>query len=201
MTGQRLTRQVRQEINRAVNQMLADHSDARIVYEDLSVASMRFKARSMNAYLYASNLGHIPDQIKWAAAKRGMAAHTVKAAYSSQECSRCHYVDRANRVTQQTFCCVRCGFKALADHKAAVTLASRWHDQELASCQNKGQIKALLLKRHAAYQQQFGLAVVQPPVQLGLWGDLFSPSASTDVALMLSSQAKCNIWCWSLATI
>jgi transposase len=181
VTGQRLTRHVRQEINRAVNQMLADHPDARIVYEELSVASMRFKARSMNAYLYASNLGHIPDQIKWATAKCGMAAHTVKAAYSSQECARCHYVDRANRPNQQTFCCIQCGFEAHADQKAAVTLASRYHDQELASCQNKGQIKALLLRRHEAYRQQFGLAVVQPPVQLELWGDLFSPSSSTDV--------------------
>src|SRR5207344_1672287 len=73
------------------------------------LASMRFKARAMNAYLYASNLGHIPEQLAWATAKRGMAAHLVKAAYSSQECSRCHYVDRANRPDQKTFCCVVCG--------------------------------------------------------------------------------------------
>jgi transposase len=53
-SGQRLGRHVRQEINRAVNLMIADHPHARIIYEDLSVASMRFKARSMNAYLYAS---------------------------------------------------------------------------------------------------------------------------------------------------
>ena len=77
-TGQRLGRHVRQEINRAVNLMLADHPNARIIYEDLSVASMRFKARSMNAYLYASNLAHIPDQIAWATARRGMAAHRSK---------------------------------------------------------------------------------------------------------------------------
>src|SRR5258708_7802285 len=90
-TGQRLGRHVKQEINRAVNLMIKEHPGARFIYEDLSVASMRFKARSMNAYLYASNLAHIPEQIAWATAKRGMAAHTVKAAYSSQECHRCHY--------------------------------------------------------------------------------------------------------------
>ncbi len=70
------------------------------------LASMRFHARSMNAYLYASQLGHIPD--------------------SSQECPRCHDVDRANRRTQQTFKCVVCGYEDHADHKAAVTLAGRW---------------------------------------------------------------------------
>jgi len=73
-TGQRLSRHVRQEINRAVNLLLEEHPDARIIYEDLSVASMRFKARSMNAYLYASNLAHIPEQLAWATAKRGMSA-------------------------------------------------------------------------------------------------------------------------------
>src|SRR5260221_6250682 len=85
-SSQRLGRHVRQQINRAINQMLKEHADARIIFEDLSVASMRFKARAMNAYLYASNLAHIPKQLAWATAKRGMAAHTVKAAYSSQEC-------------------------------------------------------------------------------------------------------------------
>jgi hypothetical protein len=54
-TGQRLSRRVKQEINRAVNELLKEHPDARIIYEDLHVASMRFKARAMNAYLYASN--------------------------------------------------------------------------------------------------------------------------------------------------
>jgi len=178
-TGQRLGRQVRQEINRAVNLMIEDHPDARFIYEDLSVSSMRFKARSMNAYLYASNLAHIPEQIAWATAKRGMAAHTVKAAYSSQECHRCHYVDRANRPDQQTFLCRVCEYCNHADHNASLNLADRFGDKELAACKNKGEIKALLMSRHAAWKQTYGLAVVQPAVQLGLWDH---PQASTDVA-------------------
>lgn len=178
-SGQRLGRHVRQEINRAVNQMLTDHPDARIIYEELSVTTMHFKARAMNAYLYASNLGHIPKQLAWATAKRAIAAHTVKAAYSSQECPRCHCVDRANRPNQQTFCCVVCGYQDHADRKAAHTLAGRWGDHELAVCKNKAEVKALLIKRHEAWKQNKRLSVVQPAVQLGLWDD---PQASTDVA-------------------
>jgi len=86
-SGQRLARHVRQEINRAVNQCFTEHPDAQIAYEHLSVATMKFKARAMNAYLYASNLAHIPKQLAWNAAKRGVAAIRVKSAYSSQECS------------------------------------------------------------------------------------------------------------------
>ena len=163
-TGQRLGRHVRQEINRAVNLMLADHPNARIIYEELSVASMRFKARSMNAYLYASNLAHIPDQIAWASARRGIAAHTVKAAYSSQECHHCHYPDRANRPNQQTFHCMVCGHRDHADHNAALNVAQRFGDQELAACQNKSELKAVLLRRHDEWKQKHGLAVVQPAV-------------------------------------
>jgi len=170
-TGQRLSRHVKQEINRAVNELITDHPDARLIYEDLNVASMRFKARSMNAYLYASNLAHIPEQLAWAAAQRGMAAHTVWAAYSSQECPRCHFVDRANRPNQKTFKCVVCGYEDHADHKAAVTLAGRWGDRELAACRDKREVKALLLKRHDVWkqQQQQRIEHADPPVQLSFW--------------------------------
>lgn len=63
-SGQRLARHVRQEINHAVNQCFADHPDAHFAYEHLSVATMKHKARAMNAYMRASNLAHIPKQIE-----------------------------------------------------------------------------------------------------------------------------------------
>ena len=120
-----------------MNQVLDAHPEARLVYENLSVASMRFHARCMNAYLYASQLGHIPDQLAWAAAKRGIAAHTVNPAYSSQECPRCHFVSRANRPDQKTFRCVVCGYQAHADHKAALVLAFRWAGHALHRLQDQ----------------------------------------------------------------
>src|SRR5262249_27273993 len=148
--NQKLARQVRQEINRAVNQLYADHPDAQFAYEHLHVAGMKFKARRMNAYLYASNLGHIPAQLAWGAAKRGIWARWVKSVYSSQECHRCHHVARANRPTQQTFCCGVCGHTTHAHVSAAENLASRLGDQELAACADRTVIKALLDRRHQA---------------------------------------------------
>jgi hypothetical protein len=168
-TGQRLTRHVRQEINRAVNLCFEEHEGCQFAYEQLSVASMRFKARAMNAYMRASNLAHIPDQIAWNATKRGGQATGVKSAYSSQECHVCHYVDRKNRPNQQTFCCRVCGHTAHADMNASQNIASRLGDVELRACQNRQEIKALLLRRHEQWKQKFGLVVVQPAVQLGLW--------------------------------
>jgi len=155
-TGQRLARHVRQEINRAVNQFFDDHPGFEVAFEHLNVAGMKFKARAMNAYLYASNLAHIPKHLAWVAAKRGQKATRVKSAYSSQECNACHYTDRANRPTQQTFCCVVCGYKAHADDAASLNIQRRLGDRDLSECKDKAQIKALLLDRHHAWRRKNG---------------------------------------------
>jgi hypothetical protein len=179
-TGQRLIRHVRQEINRAVNLCFEEHEGCQFAYEQLSVASMRFKARSMNAYMRASNLGRIPKQIAWNATKRGIQASRVKSAYSSQECYMCHYVDRKNRPDQRTFLCKVCGHTTHADLNAAMNIAARLHDEELRICVNHADVKALLLRRHEQWKQKYRFLVVEPPVQLGLWA---SSQASTDVEL------------------
>jgi hypothetical protein len=155
-SGQRLARHVRQEINRAVNECFSDHPNAQFAYERLTIATMKYKARAMNAYLYASNLAHISDQITWNAAKLGVAARKVMSAYSSQECSVCHFPDRANRPDQQTFCCTVCGFKNHADLNAAANIKARWGDTELQACKDRKEIKALLMRRHQEWRKENG---------------------------------------------
>jgi hypothetical protein len=155
-SGQRLIRHVRQEINRAVNQCFAEHEGCQFAYEHLSVATIKHKARAMNAYMRASNLTHIPKQIAWNAAKRGVQATRVKSAYSSQECSVCHYVDRANRPDQQTFCCQVCGYETHADLNAATNIVRRVSDTELQTCKGRQAIKALLMQRHHEWKIQHG---------------------------------------------
>ena len=155
-TGQKLIRHTRQEITRAVNQCFTDpeHEGVQFAYEQLSVASMRFKARAQNAHLRASNLGHIPQQILWKSQKRGVKATPVISAYSSQECSVCHYTDRKNRPDQRTFRCQVCGFEAHADYNASVNLSRRIGDRTLCACKDRKVIKAVLMKRHEAWKQQ-----------------------------------------------
>ncbi|MGB8345079.1 MAG: transposase [Ktedonobacteraceae bacterium] len=152
-SGQRLARYVRQEINRAVNECLQEHEGYQLAYEQLSVRTMKYKARAMNAYLYASNLGHIPEQLAWVTAKHGIRATKVKSAYSSQECSVCHYVDRTNRPNQQTFCCQVCGHVAHADENAAFNIERRCNDEELHSCIDRKAVKALLMRRHQEWRK------------------------------------------------
>ncbi len=154
--GQRLIRHIRQEINRAVNHCFTEHPDAQFAYERLSVATMKHKARAMNAYMRASNLAHIPEQIAWKAAKQGVSATSVKSAYSSQECSGCHYTDEKNRPDQQTFCCQVCHLQMHADLNAALNVQHRWGDTELQTCKDRKEIKALLMRRHEQWKKQNG---------------------------------------------
>ena len=155
-SGQRLIRHVRQEINRAVNQCFAEHPDVQFAYEHLSVATMKHKARAMNAYMRASNLAHVPKQIAWNAAKRGIPATKVKSAYSSQACSMCYYTDKANRPDQRTFCCQVCGYSTHADLNAATNIERRVGDTELRACKERKAVKALLMQRHEAWKKQHG---------------------------------------------
>src|SRR5581483_6126572 len=163
-SGQRLLRHVKQEINRAVKACFTDpeHEGVQFAYEQLSVASMRFKAKAQNAYLRASNLGRIPQQIVWNSQKRGVKATPVTCAYSSQECSVCHYTDRKNRPNQQTFCCQVCGFEAHADYNASINISRRLGDNALRACRDRKAIKAMLMQRHEAWKQQQGMETASP---------------------------------------
>jgi len=155
-TNPKLARTVRQEINRAVNELYRDHAGSQIACEQLSIATMRFKARRMNAYLYASNLAHLPAHLAWGAAKRGVGATPVTSAYTSQECPRCHFVARSNRPEQQTFCCGVCGWQMHADHNAAVNSAARLGDRELQATRTRQELKALLDARHQRWRAETG---------------------------------------------
>ena len=138
---------------------------------------MRFKARAQNAYLRASQLGHIPKQIEWNALKRGVQATKVKSAYSSQQCHTCWYVDRKNRPNQGTFLCQVCGHTTHADRNASENIADRLHDEELRACQNRRKSRRYCSADMSSGSSTLVLVVV-PPVQLGLWA---SSQASTDV--------------------
>jgi IS605 OrfB family transposase len=166
LTNKHLARHVRQEINRAVNEFYRDYEFFQVAHEDLSVRTMRFKTRRMNAYLYASNLGHLPKQLAWGAKKRGIKLTAINPAYTSQECPVCHFVARANRPNQQTFCCGACGYTAHADVVGAGNILARLTDTDLRACLDRHAIKAVLGRRHAESPFFHELPAVQPPAQI-----------------------------------
>src|SRR5437773_567377 len=69
------------------------------------------------------------------AAKAGVALAHVDPAYTSQGCSACGRVAKANRPNETTFRCTSCGFAEHADVNAARNIAARgvaWAGQQSA---------------------------------------------------------------------
>lgn len=62
----------------------------------------------------------------------------INPAYTSQECSKCGYISKENRLTQSKFKCVSCGFEINADKNGAINILGRAfpnsRKRELLSC-------------------------------------------------------------------
>ena len=58
-------------------------------------------------------------------ADRGGRLVEVPAAYTSQTCSACGFVNAANRQSQARFVCIGCGHEANADSNAALNILRR----------------------------------------------------------------------------
>lgn len=63
--------------------------------------------------------------LRYKASAAGVAFVEVDAAYTSQMCSACGWVDKRNRRSQAAFECGRCSFVGHADHNAAINIAAR----------------------------------------------------------------------------
>jgi putative transposase len=123
---------VRNEIGRALNQMLDDLPiGCAVALEKLNVKTMRFKSRQMNRLLRASQLGLIRDRLKFKLDERGVRYRSVQPAYSSQQCSHCGFTFSLNRRSQAHFKCLWCGYENHADVNAALNIAERFGDDAL----------------------------------------------------------------------
>ena len=70
-------------------------------------------------------LSNVKNWMMSQAEKIGIRVHLTHASYTSQECTECHEIDRANRPTQEIFSCIACGHTANADVEAGGNIKSR----------------------------------------------------------------------------
>ena len=79
----------------------------------------------LNKSLANSSLGLVKQFITYKAVKRNKLVLFVNPAYSSQECSECHFIHKDNRLTQSIFKCTSCGHEENADSNAAKVIKYR----------------------------------------------------------------------------
>jgi putative transposase len=112
-----------------------------IVREDLNIKGMksrckpkrikgRFMAngqsakRGLNRSISDASWGSQFAKIEWVAAKQGKPVIAVNPKHTSQECSACGHVSKANRDGEK-FICEECGYTAHADTQASRTILKR----------------------------------------------------------------------------
>ncbi|MEU6721420.1 transposase [Nonomuraea sp. NPDC046802] len=97
-----------------------------IALEDLQGIRDRVRLRKpQRVTLHSWSFHQLGSFIAYKARRAGVAVVHVDPAYTSQECSACGHIDRANRPGQENFRCTSCGFAEHADVNAARNIATR----------------------------------------------------------------------------
>ena len=135
-------------INTTLNRIVQLHRPAELAVERLDFR-LPGLSRRMNRLVtncgravFRAKLGDLKD-------KFGIIATEENAAYTSQECSLCHYVDARNRPSQSKFACRWCGSVKHADVDAARVIAQRRSLGLDRKWLNKATILGVLVDQHA----------------------------------------------------
>jgi IS605 OrfB family transposase len=95
-----------------------------IALEDLKGIRERARLRKpQRTTLHSWTFAQLGAFIAYRAKKAGVPY--VDPAYTSQECSRCHHIERGNRPSQARFACRSCGFVDHADRNSSHDIAHR----------------------------------------------------------------------------
>ncbi len=117
-----------------ISRKMADTAHT-VVMEDLNTKGMTKSAQGtvenpgrnvqqkagLNRAILASGWGPLERKLAYKAGR----VVFVDPAYTSQACSRCGHTAKSNRLSQAVFVCGTCGFRAYADHNAALNILVR----------------------------------------------------------------------------
>jgi putative transposase len=82
-----------------------------------------YRGKKMPSSLLRWNYRSVLDKVEQRCQKEGVLSIDVNPAYTSQRCSKCGWVQKANRASQSKFCCKKCAYSANADFNAAVNIS------------------------------------------------------------------------------
>lgn len=137
-------------VNAAINRMLEDNKTDGFIVESLGECfRMEGISKKVRNRLSHWVRGLIDERLKFKAAVKGVRIAKVPAAYSSQRCPVCGYVDRDNRKGDR-FKCLHCGHEAQSDANGAVNLLERIHDPFIRRFTPKDAIRRHLVNQYVA---------------------------------------------------
>ena len=111
------------EVSRVLNRLVEVKQPAHFILEALNFRNPNL-SRRMNRLVQNCGRGIVKKKLIALEEELGITHSEVPAAYTSQECHRCGYVDRRNR-TGEVFNCLWCNLKGHSDVNGARTIARR----------------------------------------------------------------------------
>ncbi|MGW7413114.1 RNA-guided endonuclease InsQ/TnpB family protein [Streptomyces sp. NPDC054863] len=117
------------DINHKISKQIvaeAQRTARGIALEDLTGIRERARLRKpQRVTLHSWSFHQLGTFLAYKARRAGVPVVYVNPAYSSQECSQCHHIDRRNRPAQARFACRSCGFVEHADLNSSRILSQR----------------------------------------------------------------------------
>ena len=123
---------IKNEINRVFNRIVKIYLPKYINLERLGFRNQDL-SKKLNRILSNCGRGVIKSKLGSIKEIYGITNKLVNPAYTSQECSKCHYVDKKNRKTQKDFKCKSCRRTLNADVNGARIIDYRSSVVELAN--------------------------------------------------------------------
>ena len=109
----------RKDFNHKLSRYFADRYDI-VVCENLSIQKMLEKGSAkLNLQILDQGWYQFKTFLKYKMDWLNKKVVEVNPAYTSQTCSHCGHIAKANRPTQASFCCVKCGLTLNADENAS----------------------------------------------------------------------------------
>lgn len=136
---------LRDQVNRALNDLFADTSLRRLHAERLDFLSGRL-TRSSNRRLGRWLKGFLHQRLAHKAKLNGVELNVVNAAWTSLTCPRCWFPSKKNRNADR-FLCRSCGYTGLADAIAATNVLRRGSDLAITRWTSNVGVQRILEER------------------------------------------------------
>lgn len=138
---------IKNEINRIINKLIFLYKPKEIALEKLDFRNQNMSRRTNRLITFIGNK-MAKEKFNNINEEYGIIITYVNPAYTSQTCSNCGYVDKKNRKTQESFCCLKCGKKLNADVNGARNVFIRSSDEEITVYKSRKLVLQILIKRY-----------------------------------------------------
>lgn len=138
---------LKNETNRMINRLITLYKPAKIIVEKLNFQSPELSKR-INRLIQNFGKRYIKGKLNRLKELFSIQVIEINPAYTSQECSNCGYIDKANRKDTQTFECRSCGSKINAQINGARNISKRSSFAGIKPSTPKKKVLQILVKQY-----------------------------------------------------